>query len=649
MKRGRSNGQQGLVDRSLVEYILPLEVGDEIRSVEHALVRFADTGLTRDLGSFCYLERENRPIRAPGRATKVVLNSFVSSRRRILVKFINLLSDGIRQGRSPRAQFLASQIFLSFLAWADLTFKSDVLATREVAARALTEYTDILIEKVRRGELVNSTASRTQKYLVSCLSGLMGDDHLADGLIRLRRGDGENGTVPVSEEAIGRQLAIDWCLFYGLRELVLEGRAFPFALHVPPFLRQPSNELWIFPTRGMFRSISENGRQHENRKELRYNQFAYDFENGRLRTYQECKQLYAKASVAKAVVYNAREQLRRANENNRCGARIAAAKAAMNAFVDMFIANTGMDWEQVRMLVWDDDYEVSRTTQDFTTVKARAGGAEVTFTVTSVFIPRFKQYLELRRWVLKDKQTDYLFFRPVRICANGDFKIECLPVASPELLYLHRRLAPELSIIGSREWRATKTNWNVDRYGTAVAAAIAQNAPGTVEAKYSAGTETNAIKEAGGYLSQLSAKFVSRKHILAKHTSPVGGCENFRHPLPSVAEPPVRPDCRNAEGCLFCNEHILVADEVDVRKLCSLRYCILHTRAFSDSREDWRRQFKPVLARIKNLLDLIGEKSERHHDLVVMVRKEVDRQGVLDPYWEAKMLMLDEISGDVSW
>ncbi|MEX3992727.1 hypothetical protein AB4Y35_18375 [Paraburkholderia sp. EG286A] len=646
MKR-QAGGQDDLADRPIREYKLPLEVGDKVHSVENVVIRFGDTGLTRDFGSFCYLERESRAIRAKGKPTKVVLASFVPSRRRFMAKFIYWLSEGIRQGLSQRGQYLCSQILFSFIAWADANLDSDALASAETIAVALVGYTDYLTHEVRTGRIAKDTAGGKQARLISCLRYLTGAEHLADGLTHLRRGDGENGTVPRSEKDIGQQLAIDLLLFEGLRTLVLQEESLPFALRVPPFVQQPYNVIWIFPTRGLFRTAAEiNSSAMQNG----YGQFAYDFENGRLRTYQECKSLYESKSVAKAVIHKARILVGKANENKRSGPRISIAKVAMNSFVDMFLANAGMDWEQVRTLQWEgDDFTVERLTQDFSAVKNRAKGVVVTFTITNVFLPRFRLYLSLRNWVLNGKKCDLLFFRPVGICADGGFRIEPLPLASLDLLHVHRRLAPNLVVVGSREWRSTKTNWNVDRYGTAAAAAIAQNSRAVVETKYSAGTETNAIKESGEFLSRLSAKFVSRKHADTKHTSPVGGCNNINHPTPALADPPVNPDCHQPEGCLFCAEHTIVADEIDIRKLLSLRYCILHTRPFSSSKEHWKDLFRPVLARIKDLLNRIAAKSERHRLLVARVRVEVDKYGKLDPYWEAKMAMLDEISGDVTW
>lgn len=635
--------QRNLVDRRLIEYVLPLPKGVRILSPECAFVRFADTGITRDFGSFCYLEREEKKRRAKGCATKVVMASLSPLRRKLIHRFIQELSEALDQGGSPGTQYLHAQNFFYFLTWADSSHKYDVLSSASSAKQALVNFSEHLSEKIRTQALARKTAAIYQRLAIRWTALLLGNPGIADGLALLRREEGDNGTPPRSEEAIGRQLAIDKHLFEGISRLVLEGSPFPYALQLPNFLQEPGNRVWLFPALGFFRTLVER----ENI--IASGSSAYDFANGRLRTYEECRPFHKSKKSARDAVSVAASRLRVVNQNARCRQRVELAKIALISFIDMFLANTGMDWEQVRTLKWFSQYEVERVSQDFSSIKARAGGAEVTFTISSRFLPRFRQFLALRNWVLDGKEWNLLFFCPVEIRENGDFSIRKLPDSSPELLYTLRRLLPSISHIGSREWRATKTNWHVDNYGVVVAAAVAQNTPETVSNKYSAGTDTQTIKETGSFLGELSAQFVTRAKSDAGVTTSVGGCNNFKKPKPVALRTPVVPDCRQSEGCLFCKEHVLVADETDVRKLFSLRYCILYTRSLSSTRRAWKETFGPVLVRIKWLLSRISCKSARHEALVKRVRKEVSVNGALDPYWEKKLMMLESIMRGVTW
>lgn len=640
-KAATTDGGYDLAHRELVEFVIPVPKGLKLLSIQQALIRFGDSGLTRDFGSFCYLKREPRAIRAPNRATRVASETFVPARRKVLARIIEEMSEAVRQGGSQRTQYLHAQRFLTFLTWADASYGYDVLQTSAMARDALLAFSDVLRQRSRTGELAVSTASKCQATVSNFLCLVTGDTALSDEVTPIKkRRAGVNGTPPRSDEAVGRQLALDRCLFEGLREVVLRGLPFPYALNVPPFVDQGNNTLWIFPTSGLFRTESEVESRH-------YEMNAYDFSAGRLRTYEECKNLYATPAMAKSSVAAANERLMLANADHRCSARFALAKISMNAFIDMFLANSGMNWEQVRLLEWAGELAPEQTSQDFSQIKARAGGAEVTFSLTNTFLPRFRRYLELRTWMLEGNTTNLLFFHAVKINNGRGHRLQKLPLASPELLYAHRRILPGMTLLGSREWRSTKTNWHVNNYGTAIAAAVAQSTVRTIETKYAAGTDEQMIRESGEFFSKLSGRLVSRERMAKATPSAVGGCEKYTNPQPYGPDMPFEPNCAQPEGCLFCSEHEVVADETDVRKLLSFRYCIMHTRALSGSKQEWRAMYAPILKRLKQLLGLIASVSKEAEQLVRRIRREVNKQGKLDPYWDLKMSMLEDISGGV--
>ena len=65
---------------------------------------------------------------------------------------------------------------------------------------------------------------------------------------------------------------------------------------------------------------------------------------------------------------------------------------AHNAFVLMFIANTGINLAQVLELL-NGDYEVGVERQGFRAIKRRAGNKAVHFEITAAFLPKLKRYL----------------------------------------------------------------------------------------------------------------------------------------------------------------------------------------------------------------------------------------------------------------
>jgi hypothetical protein len=79
------------------------------------------------------------------------------------------------------------------------------------------------------------------------------------------------------------------------------------------------------------------------------------------------------------------------------------------------------------------------------------------------------------------------------------------------------------------------------------------------------------------------------------------------------------------------------ADERDTRKLLSCRYCIQQTSHLAASEEQFQRLFNPILGRIQAILD---EVDRREAGMVERVRREVEEEGELDPYWAGKLEML---------
>jgi hypothetical protein len=128
-----------------------------------------------------------------------------------------------------------------------------------------------------------------------------------------------------------------------------------------------------------------------------------------------------------------------------------------------------------------------------------------------------------------------------------------------------------------------------------------------------------------------------RKPIVRGTDLAVGACASFGAPHPVEGNVPAIPDCRRPEGCLFCDKFRVHADERDTRKLLSCRYCIQQTSHLAASEEQFQRLFNPILGRIQAILD---EVDRREAGMVERVRREVEEEGELDPYWAGKLEML---------
>src|SRR5207253_5824849 len=127
--------------------------------------------------------------------------------------------------------------------------------------------------------------------------------------------------------------------------------------------------------------------------------WAYDYSNGRLATIQELLPHYGSRN-AWGALFRAQSAIAAANADLQNRSRRDRAMVAHNAFVLMFIANTGMNLAQVLELSWCTDYEVGVERQGFRAMKGRAGNKAVHFEITAAFLPKLKRYLALRHYLL---------------------------------------------------------------------------------------------------------------------------------------------------------------------------------------------------------------------------------------------------------
>jgi hypothetical protein len=116
----------------------------------------------------------------------------------------------------------------------------------------------------------------------------------------------------------------------------------------------------------------------------------------------------------------------------------------------------------------------------------------------------------------------------------------------------------------------------------------------------------------------------------------IGVCSSYGNPQLNGAAP-VTPDCRGPEGCLFCDQFKVHADERDTKKLLSCRYCLQQTAHLVSSEEHFQNLFVPIFERISFILEAIDR---RETGLVERIRLEVEENGELDPYWQSKLEML---------
>jgi hypothetical protein len=449
-------------------------------------------------------------------------------------------------------------------------------------------------------------------------------------------------SVP-SDDVQGKVVA--WChsLFQGLSEFVIEGRPYPFALTAPDYLNCPNNNLWIFPSTQWCKSPLSV----YDFKKVPLDYAAYDYANGSIYSLDALLLTYG-PEVSELQLIRIRRralsQIRKANADTRFRNRIDRGLSAIRFFLILFIAATGMNPSQVLSLPWSTELDEALTNphierQGFRTIKYRANNKVVSFEIGAKFLPSFRRFLELRQFLLQGKTFDLLFFGYMRSNLTN-------PVATSTgvftSVYKHlNQLDPSVPKVMPREWRAAKQDHLVRNFDPHTAARSMQHSLRTALKKYSNGSEVVHQQEIGEYLRQVEQVVLGKDEIIEDgEIRSIGICSFPNHPVPIVHQVPVSPDCKGPEGCLFCNQYRVHADETDTRKLLSCRYCVQKTSHLANSQEQFEQVFGAVLNRIDFILNKIRSQNAK---LVAKIEQEVDVDGELSAYWATKLEMLMEL------
>jgi hypothetical protein len=313
----------------------------------------------------------------------------------------------------------------------------------------------------------------------------------------------------------------------------------------------------------------------------------------------------------------------------------------------IFIAVTSANSTPAAETPWSEELEAavmkpSNERQRFRTIKYRAKGAKVEFEIGNAYMPELRRYLQLRKHLLKGNPCDRLFF------TYGPYepgkKIRpFLPTALRQGLFtLLRHLSHSLRIVTPRQWRTAKNDYFMRNHDPALAANALQHSLNTALTNYSQGTESAHQTEMGAYFAKMEQRMraVLENGDGTLEDRAAGHCSSPLHPKPIILDPPVQPDCKRGEGCLFCDKYRVHADDTDARKLLSARHVIRITSQYSASMEERDQVFGAILGMIDYYLGLI---SKRNAEMVARVESEVDVEGELDRYWQAKLDILTEL------
>ncbi|WP_333668605.1 hypothetical protein [Acinetobacter guillouiae] len=630
--------------RTIQIYDLPLRSDIDILQPEYVTLRFYN-GRTIDIGALCYLIRQpsfktnlgNKRTTLTGKL--VQLNSICEQRKCDIRLLISFISENITHS-GKRKETIRDMIarLVVFIGWSDQNKFYDILNNQKIAKKSLIQYSQYLKEKVLRNEITFNSAARQQNSIIIFLSDFFENEtFFSIGIKIFRRNKKQDkNTQPPSDDAKAKVLALCEHLFDGLTSLILENKEYPYKLKIPTYLNFPENALWIFPAKSWF--------IHPSKISTKRHAFtAYNYQLGKLNTFEQTNNIRLNSFENEQDFYlfvkKAENNIKEANQNFRHIQRIRIGAVALNAFIILFTAQTGMSWSQLINLQWDKEFKITSSNQLFRTIKWRAGGKECNFELPVGFMPRFKKFIALRDYLFNNNVFNYLFFT---IKERKTFTIEKIKTFTLRGLYLTLlRIDPNLPLIQSREWRAAKSDWLVRNTDIATTALVLQNTEKTVLSSYIAGSESNHWEEMSSFLDHISKVIIPNNDVTDQFKqSAIGKCSSYGNPLTTNKNNQLsKPNCVDPEGCLFCENYKIHIDEIDIRKLLSCRYCIKKTAHLIGNLEDQQTILNPILERI----DLILTQLKKHNIfLVEKIMYEVE-EGELDIYWERKLEMFLEL------
>ncbi|SFT49966.1 integrase [Paraburkholderia aspalathi] len=479
------------MSRQYEEVRMPLAEGATLLHPERALLRWEGIDGRADIGQICYLKRDTS---RPQRSRRIFdVTSFSSERARVVRLLVAQLSGRMTLGAMrPKTVHRALRVVLDFANWSDRQGLHQVLCDEKATAEAVHRYFREKREQVSLSNVNRNSVAIDQRNLLSMLREFFSnDDFCANVLVLRQQREASVPTAVPDAQAQADLLAWADALFSSISRLVLDFKPYPVRVTTVR-----GENLCLVP-HIYGRSDGDDSR----------GLFGWNLETGEPRTREELRTRMAGAgaktpresswSIARLTAKN----LAAANADAQSPIRRSHASIAASCFAALFLAETGINLAQLLAMKWSPELaaslmDASIARQKFREVKYRAGGKEVTFTVSLGFMPKLKAYLALREYLVQDADCDALL-----VVVGHHAQLRRLTGLSTQFLErLYRRLDTlgiVLPRISARQWRAAKQDWAVSNHDPLVAARLMGHSLATALRSYSNGTDAVNFRHIG--------------------------------------------------------------------------------------------------------------------------------------------------------
>jgi len=608
-----------------------------------------------DIGALAYTIRQPQSNSSLAHLPcKVNKDSFKVNRRKLLVALHDFI--GVTGNLDTTIKHHLDH-FARIINWFDEQGYIDAFESENNSRKAYVAYVNELNHQIKSHEnqdFDSNSGNKIQRALIKLFDLYWGADGCKEiireiPIIKFKRKDGE------APEERNVRFATKTFLYLarGFKHFVMDNKPFPYLLKMPDY------DCYIFPSNG------NSCVTPYTKTEL----LSYHYQEGRISTANEyilkCSRKLTK-NEAQNEVEKAQGNLNKINQNPRDINRLNYASLAMQSYMQLFIFMTGINPSELVQLEFDESFTLEKDLMknDFRAIKMRASGREVAYHLGSrKGLSLFKEYIQLREWVLNGRNCPYLFFTMERKDSSTN---HLNPFRSPDVHRVYRRLKGKFvpssfaSITANKVRKYKTLVWNEIDVSQDVIADSLNHTLRTNHKYYAVSSPEKQQAEFGLFFesARAAAKQIfirseaqciplkvinSNDNITNTKGVASGHCDDFQHPSSMENEPPIAPNCQSQMGCLYCEHYICHADEEDINKLYSLLYVIEAVRNMATDFNHSDKLLLELNVRIKLVLMQMSEKSDEIKILIENVEEEVMKDGILTPFWEFRLRRYEQM------
>lgn len=611
---------------------------DELKNIsrlDNIVLKITDRQI--NLAHLCYLQ--SRKLAEKDNSKISVVSTSIDNKKLYLVGFIlkYVAAEFINKNTIGTGRTLQTQIqnIVKFINYAE---ENKLHLNNITESRiALEHYTNYLLHQIkifdqdRKIGLTSGAAQMYQIYPLRFCSFMHSCDlsTLTNGLhVIIKNHKQTQSAIPLNDKELEDHFNFYTSLFRQLTTIVLDHKKLPSQINLP------NQTLWIAPSKAWIKPAHK-----KNEQGLR----SFNYSTGEFYSFEEMR---TQERFKNKPDWYIRQQIKEAHQglekqnNEFSSVRLKLASWACKAYFMHFLTITGENDCTASSLLYDSEYDIEKSEQHFKSIKWRAGGVETKYSLQSTFLPDFKRYLKLRSYLISYYRQPYKYL----FISNALNSLTPLShrgsVSSTIRSYVTKQITGEKLAGSSRQLRVTKGIWIRKSHGAGISSYILNHDIKTNLTSYSGRNEEQTDQEMTDYFDKLDDQLLNSED--KSFSTSAGHCKSPNNPT-SEEQSPIIANCVQTQGCLFCDKYCCHNDEVDIRKLTSIKYIVELSQTNINAKDDYNRVFKPIIQRIDDIFDRMINKDNKSKGLIAKINNEVFHNENLTPYWTRKLELLEQL------